>query len=245
MTRTAETRTGVAVQLQDLHRAYAGVPALDGLDLALEPGEFVSLLGPSGCGKTTALRVLAGLETADRGQVRVGGRDITGAAGQQARHGHGVPGLQPVPQPHRARQRRLRAAAAGGLRRRPHEAGRGGARAGRARVAGREVPAPDVGRAAAAGGAGPRAGDPPAGAAARRAAVRPGRQGPGAAARGDPPAADRAGDHDAVRHARPGGGARDLRPGRRHVQGPARAARHAGRRSTSGRRRRSSRSSSG
>ena len=58
---TTATRTGVAVELKGLHRSYAGVPALDGLDLALEPGEFVSLLGPSGCGKTTALRVLAGL----------------------------------------------------------------------------------------------------------------------------------------------------------------------------------------
>jgi len=72
------TRTGVSVELKDLHRSYAGVPALDGLDLALEPGEFVSLLGPSGCGKTTALRVLAGLETADSGRVLVGGRDISG-----------------------------------------------------------------------------------------------------------------------------------------------------------------------
>ena len=70
------SRTGVAVVLRDLHRSYAGVPALDGLDLALEPGEFVSLLGPSGCGKTTALRVLAGLETADSGAVLVGGRDV-------------------------------------------------------------------------------------------------------------------------------------------------------------------------
>ena len=70
--------SGVAVRLKGLRRSYAGVPALDGLTLVVEPGEFVSLLGPSGCGKTTALRVLAGLETADSGQVLVGGRDITG-----------------------------------------------------------------------------------------------------------------------------------------------------------------------
>ena len=68
---------GVGVDLVDLRRAYAGVPALAGLDLQVEPGEFVSLLGPSGCGKTTALRILAGLETADDGQVLVGGRDVT------------------------------------------------------------------------------------------------------------------------------------------------------------------------
>jgi len=68
---------GSAVALRDLRRSYGGVPALDGLTLAVEPGEFISLLGPSGCGKTTALRVLAGLETSDSGAVEVGGRDIT------------------------------------------------------------------------------------------------------------------------------------------------------------------------
>ena len=70
--------TGQAVALHDLRRSYSGVPALDGLTLEVEPGEFVSLLGPSGCGKTTALRVLAGLETSDSGRVLVGGRDVTG-----------------------------------------------------------------------------------------------------------------------------------------------------------------------
>ena len=69
--------TGAGVHLRQLSRAYRGVPALDGLDLQVEPGEFVSLLGPSGCGKTTALRILAGLESADAGQVLVGGEDIT------------------------------------------------------------------------------------------------------------------------------------------------------------------------
>jgi putative spermidine/putrescine transport system ATP-binding protein len=70
-------RESVAVSLVDLHRAYSGVPALDGLTLEVGSGEFVSLLGPSGCGKTTALRILAGLETADSGTVVVGDRDIT------------------------------------------------------------------------------------------------------------------------------------------------------------------------
>jgi putative spermidine/putrescine transport system ATP-binding protein len=71
------TTTGVGVSLVNLRRTYGKLHALDGLSLDLEPGEMVVLLGPSGCGKTTALRILAGLDHADEGEVRVGGEDIT------------------------------------------------------------------------------------------------------------------------------------------------------------------------
>jgi putative spermidine/putrescine transport system ATP-binding protein len=71
------TTTGVGVSLVNLRRTYGKLHALDGLSLDIEPGEMVVLLGPSGCGKTTALRILAGLDHADEGQVRVGGEDIT------------------------------------------------------------------------------------------------------------------------------------------------------------------------
>jgi putative spermidine/putrescine transport system ATP-binding protein len=69
--------SGSAVRLEDLHRSYGEVHALDGLTLDVEPGAMLVLLGPSGCGKTTALRSLAGLEEVDRGRVLVDGRDVT------------------------------------------------------------------------------------------------------------------------------------------------------------------------
>ncbi|MDW8442879.1 MAG: ABC transporter ATP-binding protein [Acetobacteraceae bacterium] len=52
-------------------------PAVDRLSLAVPRGAILALLGPSGCGKTTTLRLIAGLERADEGRVRVGGRDLT------------------------------------------------------------------------------------------------------------------------------------------------------------------------
>ncbi|WP_338676080.1 ABC transporter ATP-binding protein [Streptomyces sp. SCSIO 30461] len=69
-------RTGAALRMRGLRRAFGPTVALDGLDLDVAPGELLALLGPSGCGKTTALRVLAGFEQPDRGQVLLDGEDI-------------------------------------------------------------------------------------------------------------------------------------------------------------------------
>ncbi|MFJ7204067.1 ABC transporter ATP-binding protein [Streptomyces sp. NPDC098789] len=69
-------RTGASLELRGLRREFGSAVALDGLDLDVAPGELLALLGPSGCGKTTALRVLAGFERPDAGQVLLDGKDI-------------------------------------------------------------------------------------------------------------------------------------------------------------------------
>ena len=61
----------------NIGKRFAEVQALVDVTLDIREGEFFTLLGPSGCGKTTLLRIIAGLELADNGQVLLGGRDIT------------------------------------------------------------------------------------------------------------------------------------------------------------------------
>jgi thiamine transport system ATP-binding protein len=66
------------VELEDVTVRYGDVTALAGVSLAVEPGEFFTLVGPSGCGKTTTLRAIAGFEDPDAGTVRIGGEDVVG-----------------------------------------------------------------------------------------------------------------------------------------------------------------------
>ncbi|MET0314422.1 MAG: ABC transporter ATP-binding protein, partial [Hansschlegelia sp.] len=66
------------LRLEGVEKRFAGgVVGLDGIDLDVAAGEFLTLLGPSGCGKTTTLRVIAGFERPTAGRVLLDGRDIT------------------------------------------------------------------------------------------------------------------------------------------------------------------------
>src|SRR6476646_2790764 len=62
--------------LQGLTKRFGDAVAVDGLSLAVEQGEFVSLLGPSGCGKTTTLQMIAGFVEASSGSATLEGRDL-------------------------------------------------------------------------------------------------------------------------------------------------------------------------
>ena len=65
------------VELNGVVKRFGSFTAVDGIDLAVESGRFVTLLGPSGCGKTTTLRMIGGLEVPDEGTIRVAGMAIS------------------------------------------------------------------------------------------------------------------------------------------------------------------------
>jgi iron(III) transport system ATP-binding protein len=69
---------GVVLRCRGIARSFGGATALDGFDLDLKSGVIMALLGPSGCGKTTALRVIAGFERPETGEVSIGGRCVAG-----------------------------------------------------------------------------------------------------------------------------------------------------------------------
>ena len=65
------------LSLKGIRKSFGDTEVLKGISLEARQGEFITLLGASGCGKTTTLRIIAGLETPDEGQVLLEGRDVT------------------------------------------------------------------------------------------------------------------------------------------------------------------------
>lgn len=71
------TANAGSVELSGVSKLFGAAKAVDDLSLTVEAGEFISLLGPSGCGKTTLLRMIAGFEHPDAGDIRIGGHSVT------------------------------------------------------------------------------------------------------------------------------------------------------------------------
>ncbi|MFZ1388075.1 MAG: sulfate ABC transporter ATP-binding protein [Thiolinea sp.] len=67
----------MSIQVKNIQKRFSNFKALDDISLDFPTGKLVALLGPSGCGKTTLLRIIAGLETADSGQILLEGSDAS------------------------------------------------------------------------------------------------------------------------------------------------------------------------
>src|SRR3954466_8346705 len=66
------------VEFRAVTKRFGSLVAVNAVNLRVHKGEFLSLLGPSGCGKTTSLRMIAGFEQPDEGEILIGGRDVAG-----------------------------------------------------------------------------------------------------------------------------------------------------------------------
>lgn len=71
------TRTSTVIQLTGISKSFDGKTIIENLNLNVNHGEFLTILGPSGCGKTTVLRMIAGFESVDSGQILLANEDVT------------------------------------------------------------------------------------------------------------------------------------------------------------------------
>ncbi|MEN9213116.1 MAG: ABC transporter ATP-binding protein [Thermostichus sp. DG02_5_bins_236] len=74
----SEKGSPAAIRMVQVSRNFSGIQAVDGVNLQVQQGEFFTLLGPSGSGKTTCLRMIAGFERPDQGQIELNGQDVSG-----------------------------------------------------------------------------------------------------------------------------------------------------------------------
>jgi len=71
------TDASTVLEIEDLHKVFGGVVALDGADIEVREGEIVGLIGPNGAGKSTLFNCIMGVHKVDRGRIRIRGEDIT------------------------------------------------------------------------------------------------------------------------------------------------------------------------
>ena len=223
------------IEFRAVTKRFGDLTAVNAVSFQVRKGEFLSLLGPSGCGKTTSLRMIAGFEQPDEGEILIGGVDAVGTP--PYRRDVNTVFQQYALFPHMS----ILDNVAYGLKQKGVGKSERYARAREAlelvQLTGRDKHRPTM----LSGGQQQRVAlaralvNQPARPAARRAARRARPQAPqGDADRAHPhPGAGR--DHLHLRHPRPGRGAVDVRPDRGHVQRRDRAARHARARSTTGR----------
>ena len=70
--------TAYDVEFRAVTKRFGSLTAVNAVNLKVRKGEFLSVLGPSGCGKTTSLRMIAGFEQPNEGEILIGGRDAVG-----------------------------------------------------------------------------------------------------------------------------------------------------------------------
>lgn len=73
------------LEIKNVTRRFGNFTAVDNISLGIEAGEFFTLLGPSGCGKTTILRMIAGFDLPDAGQILLDGKDLADTRRNSAR----------------------------------------------------------------------------------------------------------------------------------------------------------------
>jgi multiple sugar transport system ATP-binding protein len=73
----------MSIEITSATKRYGDLTAVDAIDLSINDGEVLCLLGPSGCGKTTTLRMIAGLEATDSGEISIGGKQVNNLAARE------------------------------------------------------------------------------------------------------------------------------------------------------------------